>query len=347
MTATLFALRQTKITCEGFAVAFVGKEVITHQDVCDRLDMEAQLLHREISTKDYKRLYIQAANALINEARQRQAPRRLFSMATKFYQTQAVTALTQSEIDKEVKDRMENMAKNNNMSLAEFQKFLGSHYKTFYRRQESMVAFQRFLMVKWGARAMRNIVDKAIAKARKKWLAMRGADRYRVSEIVIYNRSGQGLEYDQIKEIQGLLANGEPFADLANRSSDAHTSEMGGDCGWQVLSYFDRPIRDFLTHASVGDISPIIALPTERNPEKWVIVLWMDQRSAKEAKAAGVLEKDPGDEVFRNNLFALELERLSKEEMQDLKRSFPCVLNIPKTVLMPPASAPVATSTTG
>jgi parvulin-like peptidyl-prolyl isomerase len=256
-------------------------------------------------------------------------------MIKKIHQTHAADALLPSEIKKEVESRMETMAKNNNMTIAQFRGFLGPHYYSFYRRQESMVAFQRFLMVKSGPRAMRNIVSTAIAKARKKWKALQGADQYRISEIIIYNRGEAGFSRDKIAELAALLSSGEAFSELASRSSESRTSQNNGDCGWHILDYFDRPIQDFLKNASIGDISPIIPLPTPRNPEKWALILVTDRRSPLKNGALSEAEKDPGDEVFRNNLFAAELERLSKAEMEDLEKSFPCTLNIGKKMTMP------------
>lgn len=319
----------------SFSVAVVGKQVVTDQDVKRRLAMEALFLRRAITPKNYAKMYTDAAVALVNEARQNQAPNLLLAMAKKSFQTQAVSTLLPEEIKKEVDDRIRAMAKGNGMTLDQFRLHLGPHYDPFYKRQESMITFQRFLMLKWGSRAMRNIADHAIAKARKKWQAKQNSVQYRVGEIVIYNRRNDGSDYQKIMDIQGLLQTGDVvFSEMAYQESDAKTNENGGDCGWNVLEYFDRPVQDFLRTASIGDISPIIALPTARNPEKWVVVLYRDQRHP-ETNTRDKVTKDPGDDFFRNILFGAELERLSKIEMEELKKSYPSTLNIPKDLTMP------------
>ncbi len=318
---------------ESFSVAVVGKQVITDQDVKSRMAMEAVFLRRSITPKNYVKMYTDAALALVNEARQNQAPNLLMAMAKKSLQTQSVTVLLPEEIKKEVDERILAMAKGNAMTLKEFRSHLGPHYDPFYKRQESMTTFQRFLMLKWGSRAMRNIADNAITKARKKWQAKQKSVQYRVGEIVIYNRRNDA--HQKILEIESLLQRGEVvFSEMAYQESEAKTNENGGDCGWNVLEYFDRPVQDFLRKASIGDISPIIALPTARNPEKWVVVLYRDQRNP-EADKSDKDAKDPGDDFFRNILFGTELERLSKIEMEELKKSYPSTLNIPKNLTMP------------
>ena len=324
---------QTRL--ESFSVAVVGKQVVTDQDVKSRLAMEAVFLRRSITPKNYVKMYTDAALALVNEARQNQAPTLVLAMAKKSLQTQSVGVLLPEEIKKEVDERILSMAKGNAMTLNEFRLHLGPHYDPFYKRQESMITFQRFLVLKWGGRAMRNIADNAITKARKKWQAKQKSVQYRVGEIVIYNRRNDRSDYQKISEIQSLLQAGEVvFSEMAYQESDAKTSENGGDCGWNVLEYFDRPVQDFLRAASIGDISPIIALPTAGNPEKWVVVLYRDQRNP-EAHQSDEDSKDPGDDFFRNSLFGTELERLSKIEMEELKKSYPSTLNIPKNLTMP------------
>lgn len=326
---------KSKRRLESFSVAVVGKQVITDQDVKSRLAMEAVFLRRSITPKNYVKMYTDAALALVNEARQNQAPNLVLAMAKKSLQTQSVSVLLPEEIKKEVEDRILAMAKGNAMTLNEFRLHLGPHYDPFYKRQESMITFQRFLMLKWGSRAMRNIADNAIAKARKKWQAKQKSVQYRVGEIVMYNRRNDGSDYQKISEIQSLLQGGDVvFSEMAYQESEAKTNENGGDCGWNVLEYFDRPVQDFLRKASIGDISPIIALPTARNPEKWVVVLYRDQRNPA-ADQSDEDTKDPGDDFFRNALFGTELERLSKIEMEELKKSYPSTLNIPKNLTMP------------
>jgi hypothetical protein len=320
---------------ESFSVAVVGKQVITDQDVKRRLAMEAVFLRRSITPKNYVKMYTDAALALVNEARQSQAPTLLLAMAKKSLQTQSVSALLPEEIKKELDDRILAMAKGNAMTLDEFRSYLGPHYDPFCERQEAMITFQRFVMLKWGSRAMRNIADNAIAKARKKRQAKQKSVQYRVGEIVVYNRRNDGSDYQKILEIQRLLQGGDVvFSEMAYQESDAKTNENGGDCGWNVLEYFDRPVQDFLRTASIGDISPIIALPTARNPEKWVVVLYKDQRHPK-TNQSDEDTKDPGDDFFRNILFGTELERLSKIEMEELKKSYPSTLYIPKNLTMP------------
>lgn len=319
---------EEKKTLESYSVGVVGKEVITHQDVLQRLAMETKFFRRVLTPENYSKLYEQSLESLVNESRQRQAPTRLISMAKNAHQTQAIKGLLPAEIKREVEERLKSMAESNHMTPTQFREFLGENYSTFYQKQEAMVSFQRFLMVKWGARAMRNIVGNAIAKARKKWKSLQGSTQYKVSEIVIYNRQGKAFSQDQMLEIQELLNGGESFSELASRFSQARSSEHSGDCGWRVLNYFDGPLQDFLRTAAIGDISPVFALPTAAHPEKWVIILLTDQRTPGRDGVA--LEQDPGDDVFRNNLFAMELERLAKSEMEDLAKSFPCTLNIKK-----------------
>ena len=86
---------------ESFSVAVVGKQVVTDQDVKNRLAMEAVFLRRSITPKNYVKMYTDAALALVNEARQNQAPNLLLAMAKKSLQTQSVTVLLPEEIKKE------------------------------------------------------------------------------------------------------------------------------------------------------------------------------------------------------------------------------------------------------
>ena len=189
---------------------------------------------------------------------------------------------------------------------------------------------------------MRNITDNALAKARKKWQMMQKSLQYRIGEIVIHNRTSGGSDYEKIKEIASLLKTGDGvFSEIAYQSSDSKSSEKGGDCGWNMLENFDRPIQDFLRTASIGDISPIMALPTAGHPEKWVLVLYMDQRNPE----SGPVDKDPGDDFFRNQLFSIELERLAKIEMEELKKSYPSTLHIPKHMKMPSEFSPSGSAT--
>ncbi len=321
-----------KQNLEGFAVAVVGKEVVTHHDVLERLKMETLFGKPIMDEAKFKNIYQkqrykQAAEAMVNEARQIQAVARLAIMAKTMHQSKAGFSLLPSEIKKNAEDRVKAFAENNGITLAKLKELLGSSYASFYKQQEARGAFQQFLLAKWGYLIRKNITDQAVAKERKKWEKVRTQKekQYFVREIVIYDRGGADLAKEKVHEVLTMLNKGHSFVQLVELFSENSLSrEKGGMREAQGLEYFEPPVRDFLKNAQDGDISQPIALPTARSPKKWILVLLIRADVVTDQGQ----KKAPDDDFFRNRLFNIEMERLAAEELVILARTFPCTLNI-------------------
>jgi hypothetical protein len=324
-----------KHSIADYSVAVVGKEVITHKDVLDRLELAMKFLGKAISEKNFRDNYDQTLHTLIDESRQRQGPNRYLAMVKKAYKTQYGKMFGPMAVQKELKNHLANIASNLKKTEEEFKISLGPLYYSFYRREEARVTYQMFLRFRHGHSAInRSLASKAIANARKKWLKQRDKVQYRISEIVVYNRD-PALSKTTMAVISDALSEGSAFSMIAAEYSQAPSREQNGDYGWHALDHFSQPVQTFLKTSEIGDMSPFIPLPTPRNPQKWVMVLFTDQHAPENKGPKSKQQKDPGNEFFQSVVFGEELERLSKEEMGSLRKNFPCTPHIPKNLTMP------------
>jgi hypothetical protein len=337
----------------GATVAVVGKTGVTNYDILSRLRMEALFGKGDLDAGKFqaayqKKRYIETAEALVNEARQNQATERLATMAKNMHQSKAGFFLRPSEIKKAVEERMNMFAKNNNMSLDKLKNLLGSSYVSFYKQQQARVAFQQFLLAKWGYLIRKKISVQAVEKERKKWKKMQGAKQYFIREIVIYDRGSENRAKEKISEVLTMFNNGQNFLQLVELFSENGLSrEKGGMREPQTLEYFEPPVQAFLKHAQDGDISTPIPLPTAGNPKKWILVLLIGTNAAVGVDSAGTngagangARKEPNDDFFRDRLFGIEMDRLASEELANLARMYPCTINIPKDLNLGGVLAP-------
>jgi peptidyl-prolyl cis-trans isomerase SurA len=87
-------------------------------------------------------------------------------------------------------------------------------------------------------------------------LASSGQARsWRLSEIVIQNRGGEGTAMARAQEIARRLAGGEDFAAIARRESAAPSAAQGGEIGWVSESALSAPLAAALAETRDGGVT--------------------------------------------------------------------------------------------
>jgi peptidyl-prolyl cis-trans isomerase SurA len=250
-------------------VAVVNDDVITAQDLNDRL----QLVTLSSGIPDSE------------QARSRLAPQVLRSLIEETLQLQEAERLDITVEDAEIQRALANIAERNRMSVEAMQRFFaqkGINLATLLDQVRAQIAWVKVVNRQIVPRVTVTVdqLDMAVEEARRN----EGEPEYLLSEIVLPVDSpaqAQVVAQDAARLVQ-TLREGASFESLARQVSAAASAENAGDVGWIRGSAIPPELRDTLESMRVGEISDPIS-----SPVGYYIFLLRDRRLSQAADASG------------------------------------------------------------
>jgi peptidyl-prolyl cis-trans isomerase SurA len=186
----------------------------------------------------------------------------LQGMVDELLEIQEATRLKVDITDHDVDDSINTLAKNNNMTLEQFTRYLssiGSDISTLRPQIKSSLAWQQLIRGRYGSQAQ--VSDAEVTAVIDRLKASAGQPEYHVAEIFLTNESpnrdgsAEGLATQISQQLQGSAS----FDSMARQFSRSTTAALGGDIGWVQASQVSPPIATALARLQIGQVSPPIA----------------------------------------------------------------------------------------
>ena len=269
----LLASDPARAALEQRIVAVVNDEVISAQDLNDRL----QLVTLTSGIPDSE------------QARARLAPQVLRSLIEERLQLQEAERLDIAVEEAEVERALANIAERNQMTVEAMRRFFaqnGINLATLLDQVRAQIAWVKVVNRQIVPRVTVTVdqLDMAVEEARRN----EGEPEYLLSEIVLpvdNPAQAQVVAQDAARLVQ-TLREGASFESLARQVSAAASAEAGGDVGWIRSSAIPQELRNTLERMREGEISDPIP-----SPVGYYIFLLRDRRlnqAAVQASAADV-----------------------------------------------------------
>ncbi len=166
--------------------------------------------------------------------------------------------------DTQLNNTMQNLAKRNNKSLAEFRQLLlasGLDYKDFRKSVKNEMIINT--IKNSYARQNIDILDQEVDD----FINRNGSDtsslEYKLSHILVALPDGASTSQvteakGKITEIIDQLNNGEDFSQMAAQHSEGSNAIEGGDLGWRKLAEVPGLFADIIQQIKVGQISGLL-----------------------------------------------------------------------------------------
>jgi peptidyl-prolyl cis-trans isomerase SurA len=244
----LLASDPTRAALEQRIVAVVNDEVISGQDLNDRL----QLVTLTSGIPDSE------------QARARLAPQVLRSLIEETLQLQEAERLDITVEDAEIQRALANIAERNQMTVGAMQQFFaqnGINLATLLDQVRAQIAWVKVVNRQIMPRVTVTVdqLDMAVEEARRN----EGEPEYLLSEMVLpvdNPAQAQVVAQDAARLVQ-TLREGAGFESLARQVSAAASAERGGDVGWIRSSAIPQELRNTLESMREGEISDPIPSP--------------------------------------------------------------------------------------
>lgn len=274
--------------------AVVNDDVITSQDLLDRLDLAAVSSGLPNDPQTKQRLAPQVLRGFIDEKLQLQEARRLG------------LDVTEAEIDQ----ALDTIAARNNTDRQTLLRFLtsrGINPRTLREQLRAQIAWLKIIAREVRPRIV--VSQEQVEFAVKRAAGRPGGDEVLLSEILlpVYERGQENAVLAQARELVATLRAGADFGALARQVSTAASAENGGDLGWVRTEGLAPELRDQIASLQPGQISPPIPGPNG------VHILQLRDRRAG---AAAAVDR----EQVRQSIERQQLERQASRYLQDLRR---------------------------
>ncbi|HVI19181.1 MAG TPA: peptidylprolyl isomerase [Gaiellales bacterium] len=275
--------------------AVVNDDVITSQDLIDRLNLAI------------------ATGNLPNDAatRQRLAPQVLRGLVDEKLQLQEAKRLGQTPSDAEVDQAVTTVAQRNRTTGPELLNYLsqrGLNPATLREQLRAQVAWLKVLGREVRPRIV--VTQEQIDLAMKRSAVKAGDRELLISEILlpVYSRGQEASVTDDARGLVATLRGGASFAALARQVSASASAQNGGDLGWVRVSAITPDLRDQIEALPVGQISDPIVSPAGVH-----IFQVRDQRAVA---AAAPQDRAAVEQTIQQE----QIERQSARYLRDLRR---------------------------
>lgn len=274
--------------------AVVNDDVITSQDLIDRLNLALATTGLPDDPATRQQLASQVLRGIVDEKLQLQEAERLG------------LRVTEAEIDQ----ALQTIATRNNTTREELLRYLearGVDPRTLREQLRAQIAWIKVIGREVRPRVVvsHDQVEFALKRA-----ANAGGEEILLSEILlpVYDRAQEATVLREAEELLRTLRAGVDFGALASQVSASPSAENRGDLGWVSTGALNPELRARLSALAPGQISdPILG------PNGVQIFLVRDRR---ERPAAGAADR----ERVRLALEQEQLERQASRYLRDLRR---------------------------
>lgn len=298
-----------------YIVAVVNEDVITWSELESRLQqVSKQILKRGGQLPDTDRLRRQVLERMIQEQLQLQ-----------------MAKIAGIRVDDDTVTRvLENIARDNGMSLSQFRATVEREGTPFAKLRENV---RKEIIV---ARLRKSRVEQRITVTDSEvenQLAKMGAapTEYHIAQILIATPEAPSPEdlartRARAQEILQRLRDGADFAQTALAVSDGQEALTGGDMGWRKLGQLPTPFTDVVPKMQPGEVSSLI-----QSTNGWHIVKLLEVRNNRQPKivqqtlARHILIRPNAllsDDAARQKLAALRERIVAGEDFATLAKAF-------------------------
>lgn len=228
--------------------AIVNDDVITTQDLVDRLNLAV------------------ATGGLPNDqaTRQRLAPQVLRGLVDEKLQLQEAKRLGQTPTDADLQQAIDTIAQRNHTTAPELMNFLsqrGINPSSLREQLRAQVAWLKVLAREVRPRIV--VTQDQIDLAIKRSTAAAGDRELLISEILlpVYNQAQEASVTEDARGLIATLRGGASFSALARQVSAAASAQNGGELGWVRLGAITPDLRDQIAAIPVGQVSDPIVSP--------------------------------------------------------------------------------------
>lgn len=219
---------------------------VVNEDVVTELDL-------------YMRMRLAMISARLNdtpETRQRLLPTLLRTMIDEHLKTQEAKRQSIPVAASEVQQRIDDLAKRNNMTADQFAQLLqtnGILIDVLADQIKTDLGWAR--LVQRRLRSQVKISDEEIDEALAAMQAAQGQTEYRLSQIFLPSGSGDEASVQQsAQRLKEQLDQGADFAALATEFSQDQGAMRGGDWGWVRLDMLDQPVAQVVQSLPPGQV---------------------------------------------------------------------------------------------
>lgn len=275
--------------------AVVNDDVITSQDLIDRLDLALATSGLPGDEQTRQRLAPQVLRGFIDEKLQLQEARRLG------------LDVTESEVDQ----GLDTIAARNNTNRTTLLRYLESRNinpRTLRDQLRAQIAWLKVL----GREVRPRIV---VSQDQVEFALRRAAGNPSEGEVLlseillpVYDRAQEASVVAQAQELVATLRGGADFGALARQVSVAASAENGGDLGWVRTDALVPELRSRLAALQAGQVSDPVAGPNG------VQIFHLRDRRAEAPVAAADRDR------IRQSIEQEQLERQATRYLRELRR---------------------------
>jgi peptidyl-prolyl cis-trans isomerase SurA len=269
---------EAKAAVEQRIAAIVNDDVVSVQDLNDRLGLVLMTSRIPDQQQARARLAQQVLRGLIEEALQLQEASRLS------------IGVDEAEIERALAE----IAGRNKMSVEQMQQLLGENdinEQTLLDQLRAQISWLKIVNQKIRPQVSVTVdqLEVAVQEARRN----QGQPEYLLSEIVlpVDNPSEEGTVAEDAARLVQTLSEGASFEALARQVSASATAARGGDVGWVPASTIPPELVSALERLRPGDVSQPL-----RSPVGFYIFQMRDRRLGV-APATGVNGTATSDEI--------------------------------------------------
>jgi peptidyl-prolyl cis-trans isomerase SurA len=275
--------------------AVVNDDVITSQDLVDRLDLALATSGLPNDPESRRRLAPPVMRGFIDEKLQLQEAKRLG------------LEVTEAEVDQ----AMDTIAKRNNTTRDDLTRYLvqrNINPRTLRNQLQAQIAWIKVVGRELRPRVV--VTQEQIELAIKRGNAGSSDVEVHLFEILlpIYDRAQESAVLQDGQGLVTALRGGADFAALARQVSAAASAENGGDLGWMRASAIRADLRDRILQLQLGQVSDPIASPAG--------VHIFQLRDRRNQAAEAVVDR----EQVRQTIEQEQLERLANRYLRDLRK---------------------------
>ncbi|MBE02693.1 peptidylprolyl isomerase [Marinobacter lutaoensis] len=262
---------QAERTLLDQVVAIVDDDVILQTQLDDRIDTIVA------------RLQAQGTGL---PPRQVLEERVLEQLITESIQLQMADQMGMRVSDNELNETMANIARQNGLSLAEFEQQLareGVSYRQARERIRQEMLISRVQQRRVGSRV--RVTDREVENYLQALAAQGGQDaEYHLAYIFIAvedptDEASVQAARDKAERLRQQILDGRDFREVAVAESDASNALDGGDMGWRSESQLPSLVAPVVPELPVGEPSPVL-----ENTSGFHLVMVMDKRGGEQTQ---------------------------------------------------------------
>ncbi len=275
--------------------AVVNDDVITVIDLLVRTRVALVASNQQDTPENRARLVIPALRNLIDERLKQQVAR-----------------AAQIEItDRDVDERMQQLAAQNNMSVDDFKKGLMSRgilIDNFIDQIRAELGWVRFAQVRFRGQA--DVTDKDIDDQIAESQKYMGTPEYSIAEIFlpVYTADEDALVKQNAEQLMQQLRAGADFPALARQFSQSATASNGGLVGWSRADQLDPAVASAVALLTPGNVTGPLQVAGG-----YSILALRDVRNNS--------GEPPSREEIRDQLRRQRLDRLARGYLTDLRNA--------------------------